>query len=68
MLFTSAVASVGKGGIVFLGKATLKELDVNSQRESEIGWLEFIHHTKHKVSFVLKKAMPPSLTVSKQKC
>lgn len=35
MLFTSAVASVGKGGIVLLGEATLKELDANSQRERE---------------------------------
>lgn len=65
MLFTSTVASVGKGGIVLLGEATLKELDA---REREIGWREFIHNTKHKVGFVLKKAMPPSLTVSKQKC
>lgn len=38
------------------------------EREREIGWREFIHNTKHKVGFVLKKAMPPSLTVSKQKC
>lgn len=68
MLVTSAVASVGKGGIVLLGKAILKELDANSQGEREIGWREFIHNTKHKVGFVLKKAMPPSLTVSKQKC
>lgn len=53
---------------MLLGEATLKELDANSQREREIGWREFIHNTKHKVGFVLKKAMPPSLTVSKQKC